>query len=66
LAKTNPAAFDSAMALFSKVRFDVVVDAKGAAKVSHNSVETPNEQTKAGMNQVCDGMDQMLTGLFQT
>jgi len=28
LAKTNPAAFDSAMALFGKVRFDVVVDAK--------------------------------------
>ena len=66
LAKTNPAAFDSAMALFGKVRFDVVVDAKGAAKVSHNNVETPNEQTKAGMNQVYDGMDQMLTGFFQT
>jgi len=66
LAKTNPAAFKAAMVLFSKVRFDVVVDAKGAAKVSHNTIDTPNEQTKAGMNQVYDGMDQMLTGFFQT
>ncbi|MDR3685070.1 MAG: hypothetical protein P4L11_15180 [Geothrix sp.] len=66
LAKTNPAAFSSAMAIFAKVRFDVVVDVNGTAKVSHNNVETPNEQARAGMNQVYDGMDQMLTGFFQT
>lgn len=66
LARTDPAAFNSAMALFAKVRFDVVVDAKGAAKVSHNNVETPNEQARAGMDQVYGGMDQMLTGFFQT
>jgi hypothetical protein len=66
LAKTNPAGFDAAMKVFAKVRFEVVVDAAGAAKITHNSVETPNDQMKAGMNQVYSGMDQMLTGFFQT
>ena len=66
LGRTNPAAFDSAMALFAKVRFDVVVNAKGEARITHNDVETPNAQAKAGMDQVYGGMDQMLTGFFQT
>jgi hypothetical protein len=66
LAKTNPTGFDAAMKLFSKLHFNVVVDAEGAANISHNEVETPNEEAKAGMNQVYSGMDQMLTGFFQT
>ena len=66
LAKTNPDAFEGAMKLFGKVRFEVVVDAEGAAKVSHNDVEAPSEQAKGGMNQVYSGMEQMLTGFFQT
>lgn len=66
LAKTNPADFEGAMKLFAKLSFIVVVDADGAAKVSHNDVDTPNDQVKAGMKQVCGGMDQMLTGFFQT
>jgi hypothetical protein len=65
-ATSNPTGFDAAMAIFSKVRFDVVVDGEGRAKVSHNDVEVPNEQTKAGLTQVYSGMDQMLTGFFQT
>jgi hypothetical protein len=65
-AKTNPAGYDAAMALFSKVRFDVVVDANGNAKITHNDVDAPNDQTRAGLTQVYGGMDQMLTGFFQT
>lgn len=66
LAKTNPTGYDAAMALFSKLRFDVVVDGGGSAKISHNDVDSPNEQTRAGLTQVYSGMDQMLTGFFQT
>jgi len=65
-AKSNPAGYDAAMALFSKLRFDVLVDANGNAKISHNDVDAPNEQTRAGLTQVYSGMDQMLTGFFQT
>lgn len=65
-AKTNPAGYDAAMALFSKLRFNVVVDAGGSAKISHNDVDAPNDQTRAGLTQVYSGMDQMLTGFFQT
>jgi hypothetical protein len=65
-AKTNPAGFEAAMAIFAKLRFDVVVDEKGSAKISHNDVEAPNDQTRAGLTQLYGGMDQMLTGFFQT
>lgn len=66
LQTTNPTGFEAAMKLFAKVRFDVAVDAAGSAHISHNEVETPNEQTRAGMTQVFSGMDQMLSGFFQT
>ncbi len=65
-AKTNPAGYEAALAIFAKLRFDVVVDAHGQAKISHNEVDAPNEQTRAGLTQVYGGMDQMLTGFFQT
>ena len=65
-AKTNPAGYEAAMAIFAKLRFDVVVDANGNAKISHNEVDAPNEQTRTGLTQVYGGMDQMLTGFFQT
>ena len=66
LAQTDPAGFEAAMKVFAKVRFEVVVDAAGVAKITHNTVETPNDRMKAGMDQVYSGMDQMLTGFFQT
>lgn len=66
LATTNPEGFASSMKLFSKVRFDVVVDRAGGAKITHNNIDTPNDKTKSGMDQVYGGMDQMLTGFFQT
>ena len=66
LPRTNPAGFEAAMKVFAKVRIDVVVDAAGAARITHNEVETANDQMKAGLDQVYSGMDQMLTGFFQT
>lgn len=66
LAKSNPAGYDAAMKLFAKVRFEVLVGAQGDAQVSHNVVDTPNQESTAGMNQVYSGMEQILTGFFQT
>lgn len=65
-AKTNPEGFRAALDLFAKVRFDVLVGPQGDAQVSHNTVESPNPQTTAGLNQVYSGMEQTLTGFFQT
>jgi len=65
-AKSNPAGYDAAMKIFSKVRFEVLVGAQGDAQVSHNVVDTPNEASTAGLNQVYGGMEQILTGFFQT
>ncbi len=65
-AKVNPAGYDAAMKLFAKVRFDVLVGIQGDAQVSHNIVDSPNPQTTAGLNQVYGGMEQTLTGFFQT
>jgi hypothetical protein len=65
-AKENPAGYDAAMKIFSKVRFEVLVGAQGDAQVSHNIVDTPNQQSTAGLNQVYGGMEQILTGFFQT
>lgn len=66
LAKTNPEGYRAALDLFAKVRFDVLVGPQGDAQVSHNTVESPNPQTTAGLNQVYSGMEQTLTGFFQT
>lgn len=65
-AKSNPAGFEAAMKLFAKIRFEVLVGAQGDAQVSHNVVDTPNEASTAGLNQVYGGMEQILTGFFQT
>jgi hypothetical protein len=66
LAKTNPEGYRAALDLFAKVRFDVLVGPQGDAQVSHNTVDSPNPQTTAGLNQVYSGMEQTLTGFFQT
>ena len=66
LAKTNPEGYRAALDLFGKVRFDVLVGPQGDAQVSHNTVDSPNPQTTAGLNQVYSGMEQTLTGFFQT
>ncbi|WP_243286292.1 hypothetical protein [Geothrix terrae] len=65
-AKTNPEGYRAALDLFAKVRFDVLVGPQGDAQVSHNTVDSPNPQTTAGLNQVYSGMEQTLTGFFQT
>ncbi|WP_243383498.1 hypothetical protein [Geothrix alkalitolerans] len=65
-AKANPEGYKAAMDLFAKVRFDVRVGPQGDAQVSHNTVDSPNPQTTAGLNQVYSGMEQTLTGFFQT
>ncbi|WP_243293584.1 hypothetical protein [Geothrix mesophila] len=65
-AKTNPEGYRAALDLFAKVRFDVLVGPQGDAQVSHNTVDSPNPQTTAGLNQVYNGMEQTLTGFFQT
>ena len=51
----------AAAALLRQVRFDAVIGADGAAKVSHHLEGSP----PAGMRQALEGIEQALTGVFQ-
>jgi hypothetical protein len=62
----DPAVLGPAVDKLSRLRFTVVVDGKGAAKVAHNEVSAENAKVAEGMKQIYEGMEQMTTGFFQT
>jgi hypothetical protein len=64
--KNDPAAYAKAIALLNAVRFNVAVGSTGDAQVTHNDVAAPNDKSAEGMKQVYSGMEQMLSGFFQT
>jgi hypothetical protein len=64
--QADPAAIDAAIARLNQLHFSVVVDADGAAKVTHNEIAADNEKMAEGLKQVYSGMEQMTTGFFQT
>jgi len=64
--KTNPAAFDKAVGKLKQLSFSVTVAANGSIKVLHSEIPAENEQTSKGLSQIYSGMEQMISGFFQT
>jgi hypothetical protein len=64
--KTNPAAFDKTMGMLKQLSFSVTVAANGSIKVLHSEIPADNEQTAKGLSQIYSGMEQMISGFFQT
>lgn len=52
--------------VFGAIKFQVGLDANGAATVTATTPPPANENQRAGFAQITGGMDQMLTGFFQT
>jgi hypothetical protein len=66
LAKTNPDGYEAAVKLLAQIRYEVRVGAHGQSQVTHTFVDTPNEGTTTGLNQVNQGVEQAINGFFQT
>lgn len=52
--------------VFGAIKFQVDLDANGAASVTATTPPPANEAQRAGFAQITGGMGQMLTGFFQT
>lgn len=66
LHKTDPQAADRAVAKLSQLRFTVSMSTSGPAKVTHTTVAAENAKMAEGLDQVYTGMEQMITGFFDT
>ncbi|MFN7957453.1 MAG: hypothetical protein U0P46_03875 [Holophagaceae bacterium] len=66
LAKTNPDGYEAALKLLQQIRYEVRVGAHGQSQITHTFVDTPNQGTTTGLNQVNQGVEQAVNGFFQT
>lgn len=65
--KMDAAARDRVLATSKTVSFQVVVGPSGAASVSHQFGEAPaNNEVAAGLNQIAEGVEHMVSGFFQS
>ena len=64
--KANPANADRVIKKLSGIRFTVSLQKSGSATITHTSVAATNDKEAAGLKQVYDGMQQMVTGFFDT
>ncbi len=64
--KSAPEKIDEAIERLKGIHFSVDVDADGAAKVGHNEISADNDAMAKGLAQVYSGMEQMISGFFQT
>lgn len=64
--KTDPDAANRAIATLKQLQFTVAMGTTGSAKVTHTTVNPENSKMAEGLNQVYGGMEQMVTGFFDT
>jgi hypothetical protein len=64
--KTDPAAVDRAVSTLNQLKFTVSLGTSGSAKVTHTTVTPENDKMASGFNQIYGGMEQMVTGFFDT
>jgi hypothetical protein len=64
--KTDPAGADRAISTLNQLKFTVSLGTSGSAKVTHTTVAAQNDEMAKGLNQIYGGMEQMLTGFFDT
>jgi len=64
---SDSAQLDAALKLLNGLHFTMVMDKDGKVTVTHTSDnEPPNEQVRAGFNQIYSGIDQAVSGFFAT
>jgi hypothetical protein len=67
MPKTNPDAAKKVLLLLEQLHFTMGVAADDTVKVTHTGLEgETNQQVLDGLSQIYGGMEQMVTGMFQT
>jgi hypothetical protein len=64
--KTDPAGADRAIQTLSQLVFTVSLGTSGSAKVTHTTVTPANAEMAKGLDQIYGGMEQMVSGFFDT
>jgi hypothetical protein len=64
--KTDAAGVDRAIQALRQLQFTVSLGITGSAKVTHTTIAAANDQMAEGLNQVYSGMEQMVSGFFDT
>src|SRR5262245_27868534 len=64
---SDSAQLQAALRLLNGLHFTMVLDNKGKVTIKHRSdVEPPNENARKGFEQIYAGLDQAVSGLFDT
>ncbi len=64
--KKDPANADRAIGTLRQLQFTVSLGTSGSAKVTHTTVTPTNEEMAKGLDQIYGGMEQMVSGFFET
>lgn len=64
--KQDPQAADKAIATLKQLQFTVSLGTTGSAKVTHTTLTPDNAEMAKGLNQIYGGMEQMVSGFFDT
>ncbi len=65
--RSDPASAQAALKLLNSLHFTMSLDSAGKASVEHSAdAPPPNEQAASAFNQIYSGMDQALSGFFET
>jgi hypothetical protein len=64
--KTDPTAANRAIQILGQLRFTVTVGTSGQAKITHTTITPTNAEMAKGLDQIYGGMEQMVSGFFDT
>ncbi len=64
--KLTPEMLDKAVARLQAIRFTLVLDARGVPTIQHETLNPTSAQEAEALKQIYEGMEQMVTGFFQT
>jgi hypothetical protein len=64
--KADPAHAAGAIRTLKQLQFTVSLGTSGSAKVTHTAVTPVNDEMAKGLNQIFGGMEQMVSGFFDT
>lgn len=62
----TPAARAEALGRLNAIQFALALDRRGTPVITHRAPATADPQQSAAMKQIYDGMEQMISGFFQT
>ncbi len=66
LSKSNPSAADRAVKTLSELHFNARLGRDGKVHLTHNDVPAQNQQMADGLRQIYGGMEQALSGFFDS